>query len=359
MNIKDQTNKTAVIFGVGGQDGFYLSQLLLQHGYTVVGVVRRTSSDSLWRLKDLPRFNDLIIEKGDVTDPLCIGRLLQKYEPDEVYNLAAQSHVGTSYDQPHLTVQITGIGCLNILEAIRTFVPYARFYQAGTSEMFGNNYTETADGRKVQNEKTAFAPRSPYACAKAMAYDLVRTYREAYGLWAVCCILMNHESPYRGEDFVTRKITKHLARLYYYGEDCPKLKLGNITTVRDFGHAGDYVMAMWKAMQRDTPKDYVIGVGAAHSVRDFLYACFDYLNFQTGVIDSDQYEDLYEIDSALFRPTDVDYLQADASLAMKELDWKPRVTFDKLVAQMMEADIERTVNEAKKYVSNYTVSAVE
>ncbi len=336
-------NKVAMVMGCGGQDGYYLTQHLLAAGYKVVGLVRRSSCDALWRIRPLLNNSNLVIDKCDVTDQLNIVRTLQKYKPDLVFNLAAQSQVGTSYEQPHLTMQVTAGGCLNILEALRTVLPSARFYQAGTSEQFGNSYT-LLDGRKVQNEQTPFSPRSPYACAKQMAFDLVRTYREAYRLWAVTCILHNHESPMRAEDFVTRKITTHLAELWAYRHGIIKqyrrLKLGNIDTVRDFGHAESYTKAMLLVMQQKDPKDYVVGAGCAHSVREFLYKCLDFLGFDNAEGNH------YEIDKGLFRPTDVDFLQADSSLIQRELGWKHTWDFESLVEEMIVADCQRVCHEA-------------
>ncbi len=349
--------KRAIIFGVNGQDGSYLSELLLEKDYEVVGVHRRSSVDILERVKHVKGLN---LVEGDVTDFNSVQTILKEAYPDEVYNLSAQSHVGTSFKQPILTTEINYVGVLNILEAIRNdkyLRDRVRFYQASTSEMFGANYTEkvhsewTAERgsftqlRRYQNEETPFAPRSPYAVAKLAAHHAVNTYRESYGLHASCGILFNHESPRRGELFVTRKITKWVAEHFVantatidiapyvlYGD---KLKLGNIRAYRDWGHARDYVEAMWLMLQRETPDDYVIATGETHSVEEFLTIAFA----KVGI---NNWREFVEIDPSLYRPAEVDYLCGDPSKANQKLGWRPKISFEQLVTEMLNADVKKT-----------------
>jgi len=359
--------KTAVVFGVTGQDGSYLTDLLLSKDYRVIGVARRSSVDTTERLdKNIKNVNFTLIE-GDITDGFCVSDIINKYEPEEVYNLAAQSHVGTSFKQPTLTWDVTGGGCLNILEAIRVSprVDDIRFYQASSSEMFGKNFTLTDDG-KYQDENTAFMPQSPYAIAKLAAHHLVRNYRDSYGIHASSGILFNHESERRGENFVTRKITKWIGRflawekqnsplppsLCRFGtseEDIymprermyldmiktpifPKLRLGNLKARRDWGHAKDYVRGMWLMLQQDEPDDYVIATGETHSVEEFLEHAFRH----AGLGNWNQY--VY-IDPEFFRPAEVDYLLGNPSKARRKLGWEPEIKFRRLAELMTEADI--------------------
>lgn len=327
--------KTAIIFGVTGQDGSYLTDLLLSKDYQVVGVARRSSVDTTERLgQNIKNVNFTLVE-GDITDAFCVSDIINKFEPDEVYNLAAQSHVGTSFKQPTLTWDVTGGGCLNILEAIRVSprVNDIRFYQASSSEMFGKNFTLTEDG-KYQDENTAFMPQSPYAIAKLAAHHLVRNYRDSYGIYASSGILFNHESERRGENFVTRKITKWIGRFLASGKDenFPKLGLGNLKARRDWGHAKDYVQAMWLMLQKETADDYVVATGETHSVEDFLEYSFKY----AGLGDWDQY--VY-IDPEFFRPAEVDYLLGNPTKAAEELGWEPQIKFQELAHRMVEADI--------------------
>ena len=327
--------KTAVVFGVTGQDGSYLTDLLLSKDYRVIGVARRSSVDTTERLNQNIENTDFTIVEGDITDGFCVSDIINKYEPDEVYNLAAQSHVGTSFKQPTLTWDVTGGGCLNILEAIRVSprVDDIRFYQASSSEMFGKNFTLTDDG-KYQDEDTAFMPQSPYAIAKLAAHHLVRNYRDSYGIHASSGILFNHESERRGENFVTRKITKWIGRFVGSGrdKDFPKLGLGNLQARRDWGHAKDYVRGMWLMLQQDEPDDYVIATGETHSVEEFLEYAFEH----AGLGDWNQY--VY-IDPEFFRPAEVDYLLGNPAKAAEKLGWRPRIKFEELAQRMVEADI--------------------
>ena len=327
--------KTAIIFGVTGQDGSYLTDLLLSKDYEVVGVARRSSVDMTERLGQNIKNKNFTLVEGDITDAFCVSDIINKFEPDEVYNLAAQSHVGTSFKQPTLTWDVTGGGCLNILEAIRVSprVNDIRFYQASSSEMFGKNFTVTENG-KYQDENTAFMPQSPYAIAKLAAHHLVRNYRDSYGIYASSGILFNHESERRGENFVTRKITKWIGRFLASGKDenFPKLGLGNLKARRDWGHAKDYVEAMWLMLQKETADDYVVATGETHSVEDFLEYSFKY----AGLGDWDQY--VY-IDPEFFRPAEVDYLLGNSTKAAEELGWEPRIKFQELAHRMVEADI--------------------
>jgi len=327
--------KTAIIFGVTGQDGSYLTDLLLSKDYEVVGVARRSSVDTTERLGQNIENTNFTLVEGDITDAFCVSDIINKFEPDEVYNLAAQSHVGTSFKQPTLTWDVTGGGCLNILEAIRVSprVNDIRFYQASSSEMFGKNFTLTEDG-KYQDENTAFMPQSPYAIAKLAAHHLVRNYRDSYGIYASSGILFNHESERRGENFVTRKITKWIGRFLASGknEDFPKLGLGNLKARRDWGHAKDYVQAMWLMLQKEIADDYVVATGETHSVEDFLEYSFKY----AGLGDWNQY--VY-IDPEFFRPAEVDYLLGNPTKAAEELGWEPQIKFQELAHRMVEADI--------------------
>ena len=334
--------KTAIIFGVTGQDGSYLTDLLLSKDYRVVGVARRSSVDTTERLSQSIKNTDFTVVEGDITDAFCVSDIINKFEPDEVYNLAAQSHVGTSFKQPTLTWDVTAGGCLNILEAIRVS-PRSndiKFYQASSSEMFGKNFTLT-EGGKYQDEDTAFMPQSPYAIAKLAAHHLVRNYRDSYGIHASSGILFNHESERRGENFVTRKITKWIGRFIASGrdEDFPKLGLGNLKARRDWGHAKDYVRGMWLMLQQEEPDDYVIATGETHSVEEFLEYAFEH----AGLGDWNQY--VY-IDPKFFRPAEVDYLLGNPSKAAAKLGWEPEIKFEELAQKMVEADIDEELRRS-------------
>ena len=296
--------KTAIIFGVTGQDGSYLLELLLQKGYRVVGVTRRVSTGNTSRIAHLLNNDNFEIVEGDLIDYSSVLRIVEEVKPQEVYNLAAMSHVGTSFNQPILSIEVTCKGCLNILEVLREHSPKTRFYQASSSEMFGDSLDGVESGEPYQNESTLFNPQSPYAVAKLGAHHLTGLYRKAYGLYTSCGILFNHESERRGARFVTKKITKYIARLNYHlssggGEDAaPILALGNLDAKRDWGHAKDYVHAMWLMLQQEEPDDYVVATGETHTVRDFLKTSFDII----GVSD---YMQFVVQDPKFMRPAEV------------------------------------------------------
>ncbi|MHC4913256.1 MAG: GDP-mannose 4,6-dehydratase [Planctomycetota bacterium] len=319
--------KKALVTGITGQDGSYLAELLLKKGYEVWGVVRRSSSFHTGRIdhlyKDPHEQPRLRLVYGDLTDGGNLSAILNEIEPDEVYNLGAQSHVRVSFDTPIYTVNTDALGTLRLLEAIRGIKKPAKFYQASSSEMYGK-IVETP-----QTEKTPFYPRSPYGCAKVYAFWQTVNYREAYGLFACNGILFNHESPRRGETFVTRKITRAAARIKLGLQD--KLYLGNLDAKRDWGFAGDYVEGMWLILQHDTADDYVLATGETHSVREFLDEVFGYLDLD--------WQKYVEIDPRYYRPTEVDFLQGDASKAKKALKWEPKITFEGLAKMMADADM--------------------
>lgn len=325
--------KKAFITGITGQDGSYLAELLLNKGYEVHGLIRRSSTFNTDRIDHLYRDvheqdAKLFLHYGDLNVSGQLMDLLHSVNPDEIYHLGAQSHVRVSFDMPEYTGDITGLGTLRILEAIRKTGIKTRFYQASSSEMFGA-------APPPQNEKTMFEPRSPYAAAKVYAYYIVRNYRDAYGIFATNGILFNHESPRRGETFVTRKITRAAAQIKLGLKN--KLYLGNLEAKRDWGFAGDFVEAMWLMLQQDKPDDFVIATGETHSVREFAQKVFSKLD-----LDYNQY---VSIDPRYFRPTEVDVLLGDASKANKILKWQPKVTFDKLVDMMIEADMQLAQKE--------------
>ena len=314
--------KKALITGITGQDGSYLAKFLLNKGYKVHGLKRRTSLINTERVDSIYDNPNFELSYFDLNDSSAIWELMISYKPDEVYNLAAQSHVRVSFDIPEHTVDGIAMGTLRILNALKTVCPESRFYQASSSEMFGDNPNYPF------HEGSQLMPASPYACAKVFAHNLVRNYRESYNLHASSGILFNHESPLRGETFVTRKITLAAARIKLGLQD--KLFLGNLTAKRDWGYAGDYVEAMWKMLQHETPDDYVIATGQTHTVREFLDCVFSHAG-----LDPDKY---VEIDERLFRPQEVPYLLGDATKAKKELGWEPRIKFNELCKIMFEAD---------------------
>ncbi|MFC2002723.1 GDP-mannose 4,6-dehydratase [Chloroflexota bacterium] len=316
-------SKVALITGISGQDGSYMAELLLEKGYQVYGMIRRLSSPNLHRISHI--VDKLTLLDGDLTDQSSLDSILETVQPDEIYNLAAQSFVPTSWKQPILTGDVTGLGLARLLEAVRRKCKDAKIYQASSSEMLGL----VKEG--LQNEETRFHPRSPYACAKVFAYHLAINYRESYGIFVCNGICFNHESPRRGLEFVTRKITNSVARIYY-GLD-KQLKLGNLDSRRDWGYAGEYVKAMWLMLQMENPDDYVIASGEVHSVREFAELAFS----QVGL----NWEDHVVIDEQLYRPADVDFLQGDASKAKQNLGWKSEVMFEQLVKMMVEADLQR------------------
>ena len=319
--------KRALITGLTGQDGSYLADLLLAKGYEVHGIIRRSSSFNTGRIEHLyrdPHEPDahLFTHYGDLSDPVALTRLIYELQPAEIYHLGAQSHVRVSFDIPEYTFDVTGAGTLRLLEAIRESEVKTRFYQASSSEMFGAS-------PPPQNEQTPFHPRSPYAVAKVAAYWAAINYREAYGLFAVNGILFNHESPRRGETFVTRKITRAVARIKAGLQD--KLYMGNLDAERDWGYAPDFVEAMWMMLQADEPDDYVVATGEKHSVREALEVAFSYAG-----LDPDEH---VEIDSRYFRPSEVDALLGDPSKAREKLGWEPKVRFRELIELMVDADV--------------------
>ena len=320
---------TAFITGITGQDGAYLAKLLLEKGYQVHGMMRRSSTDTLDRLSEF--VDDIKIHQGDLLDQLSLVRLLDEIEPTEVYNLAAQSFVPTSWSQPILTGETTGLGVTRVLEAIRQVNPQIRMYQASSSEMFGK-VQETP-----QTESTPFYPRSPYGVAKVYGYWITINYRESYDLFASNGILFNHESPLRGLEFVTRKITDGVARIKLGVQD--QLLLGNLDARRDWGFAGDFVNAMWLMLQADTPGDFVVATGEQHSVREFCEIAFGTVGLNL--------EDYVGIDPRFYRPAEVETLLGDPSKARTELGWEPQVTFEQLVTMMVEEDLHRVEREIK------------
>ena len=324
--------KTAIITGVTGQDGSYLSELLLEKEYNVIACHRRSSTNNLNRINHLlsnPRYK---LTEFDLTDPSGVTQTVNKYQPDEFYNLAAQSHVGTSFKQPSTTFEINSIGVTNILEAIRHHSPHTKLYQASTSEMFGRNYSSEKDGKKYQNENTEMLPQSPYGVSKLASHNMVEIYRSAYGLFACCGILFNHESARRGENFVTRKITNYIGKLAR-GETNEPLKLGNLEAHRDWGHAKDYVRAMWMMLQNSEAEDFVIATGETHSVQEFLDLAFKSVQLNP--------EEHVKIDPDLFRPAEVDYLCGDATLAKEKLGWVPNMNFNDLIEDMVKSDVQK------------------
>jgi len=336
--------KKALITGVTGQDGSYLVELLLKKGYQVWGIVRRSSSFNTGRIdhlyKDLHEHPKLRLMYGDLTDGSNLSAIISEIKPDEVYNLGAQSHVRVSFDMPIYTADTDALGTLRLLEAIRSSDRPVRFYQASSSEMYGK-VLETP-----QTEKTPFYPRSPYGCAKVYSFWQTVNYREAYGLFTCNGILFNHESPRRGETFVTRKITRAATRIKLGLQD--KLYLGNLDAKRDWGFAGDYVEAMWLMLQHDKPDDYVVATGESYSVREFLAEVF-------GCLDLD-WQEYVEIDPRYFRPSEVDHLQGDASKVRKVLKWEPKVTFKELARMMTEADMK--IAEHEKIIEDHQEAAL-
>jgi GDPmannose 4,6-dehydratase len=336
--------KKALITGITGQDGSYLAEFLLSKGYEIHGLIRRASTFNTDRIDHLYKdFHDpqarVYLHYGDLTVSGALTDLLQEIKPDEIYHLGAQSHVRVSFDMPEYTGDVTGLGTVRLLEAMRNTGIKARFYQASSSEMFGA-------APPPQDETTPFRPQSPYAAAKVYAYYIVRNYRDAYQLFAANGILFNHESPRRGETFVTRKITHAAARIKLGLQD--KLYLGNLEAKRDWGFAGDYVEAMWLMLQQDRPDDYVIATGETHSVREFAEKVFEKLGLD--------YQKYVAIDSRYFRPTEVDALLGDASKARNALGWRPKVGFEELIAMMVAADLEIAKKEKTLVDAGYACS---
>lgn len=324
-------SKRALITGITGQDGSYLAEFLLEKGYEVYGLTRRLSTPNYARIAHiLPSIHLLT---GDLLDQASLMVALEKARPDEVYNLAAMSHVGTSFSQPVATGEYNGLGAVKMLDATWRHNEKTRFYQASTSELFGNASVTP------QDEQTPFHPRSPYGIAKLYAHTSVVNYREAYGMFACAGILFNHESPRRGLDFVTRKITDGVARIKHGLQD--KITLGNLGVARDWGFAGDYVQAMWLMLQQERPDDYVIAMGETHLLEDFVETACDYAGLERPWLE------YVHVDQALYRPADVTYLKGDASKAKRVLGWRPRMSFNELVATMVENDLRRVENEIK------------
>lgn len=336
--------KKAFLTGINGQTGSYLAELLLDKGYEVYGIIRRTSSFNTKKIDHI--LDKLHLHYGDVTDPISISDLISKIQPDEIYNLAAQSHVQVSFEIPYYTAQVDAIGTLNILEAIKNHCPTAKVLQASTSELFGK-VQETP-----QKETTPFYPRSPYGVAKLYGYWIVKNYREAYNLFACNSICFNHTSPRRGITFVTRKITSELVRIHF-GEN-KTLKLGNLDAKRDWGHAKDYVVGMHAMLQQDVPEDFVLATGEAHSVREFVEIVSNQLGYEIGWdgegIEEKGYDKktgqlLVEIDPKYFRPSEVEFLLGDATKAKEKLGWEPKIKFNELIIDILNSDIE----QYKKY----------
>ena len=334
--------KAALITGVTGQDGAYLSKLLLEKGYKVYGLLARRSSDTTWRLRYLGIQDDITYIEGDLTDQSSLIRGLSHFPVDEVYNLGAQSFVATSWMQPVLTGYVTGLGAVNLLEAIRLTNPKTRYYQASTSEMFGKIQ------EPVQNEQTPFYPRSPYGVAKLYAHWMTVNYRESFGMHASSGILFNHESPLRGIEFVTRKITDAVARIKQGVQK--ELRLGNLEAKRDWGFAGDYVDAMWRILQQPEPEDYVVGTGRTTSVREFCRLAFAHVGLN--------YEKYVTIDPRFQRPAEVDVLLSDPAKAKQKLGWKATTSLETLVSMMVDADMERVALERSSSVQAYSCAAV-
>ena len=322
-------SKSALITGITGQDGAYLAQLLLEKGYEVHGLIARRSSDTLWRLRELGIEGEVRLVSGDMIDLSSLVRALENSQATEVYNLAAQSFVATSWEQPLLTAQVTGMAVANILEAVRLANPDARFYQASTSEMFGLTQAEH------QDETTPFYLRSPYGVAKLYGHWMTVNYRESFKMHATSGILFNHESPLRGLEFVTRKVTDAVARIKLGKQK--ELRLGNIDARRDWGFAGDYVEAMWLMLQQPVPDDYVIATGHTTTVRDMCRRAFEHVGLK--------YEDHLVIDQKFYRPAEVEVLLGDPAKAKAKLNWEARTTLEQLIAMMVEADLKRVARE--------------
>lgn len=339
--------KRALITGITGQDGSYLAELLLGKGYEVHGLIRRASTFNTERIDHL--YEDpheagarFFLHHGDLTDGTALRRIIERTKPDELYNLAAQSHVRVSFDEPEFTADVVGMGTLRLLECLRDYVEHSgsavRFYQAGSSEMYGA-------ASAPQSERTPFYPRSPYAASKVAAHWYCVNYREAYGLFICNGILFNHESPRRGETFVTRKVTRAVGRIRHGLQE--KLYLGNLDAKRDWGFAGDYTEAMWLMLQQPAPDDYIVATGESHSVLEFVERAFEYAGLN--------WKDYVETDPRYFRPTEVDHLQGDASKAKRVLGWRPRVDFDTLVRMMVDSDSESALREQTLLSAGHTI----
>ncbi|OUW74368.1 MAG: GDP-mannose 4,6-dehydratase [Pelagibacteraceae bacterium TMED216] len=325
--------KKAFLTGITGQDGYYLTKLLLEKDYEVSGIIRRASSFNTSRIDPLiskySKENRLNLYYSDLIDSSSLNNLISSIMPDEVYNLAAQSHVAVSFENPIYTIEANNLGTISLLEAIKNIDNNIRFYQASSSEMFGGEQEE------MLNEDSPFVPKSPYAVSKVFSYHMTKVYRESYGMFATNGILFNHESPHRGETFVTRKITRAVGRIAVGIQS--KITLGNIEASRDWGFAGDYVEAMWKILNHDKPDDWVIATGESHTIKEFLELAFQHVNLN--------YEDFIEVSEKYYRPNEVGYLLGDPKKAMNKLGWKPRTNFKELVTMMLENDIEIAKSE--------------
>lgn len=371
--------KTALVTGATGMDGSYLLELLLDKGYKIYGLMRRSSVDTTERIRHLIDNPNLEIITGDITDSCLMYKLVSDIKPDEVYNLAAMSHVGVSFSNPVSTFEIDTLGCLYLLEAIRLYSPNTKIVQASTSELFGSNYDKITFGNEIikfQNEKTHFEPNSPYAVAKLAAHNLIRVYRDSYKIHANASIAFNHEGSRRTPTFVTRKITRYVAALYNYlnvpnhhhtelqifkermevstntFNEVPKLRLGNIYSSRDWSHAKDIVYGQWLMLQQEKPDDFVFASEEAHTVEEFLKKSFKYVGIK-------DYKKYIEIDENLFRPNEVEYLRGDASKAQKVLGWKPSVSFDDLIEEMIDYDVKSLQTERLNYVQKATLQKIE
>lgn len=369
-------NRTAIVTGVTGQDGSWLSELLLDKDYTVYGLKRRNSTNNLWRIKDCLKNKNFILEEGDIIDPCFMSNFIRRVGADELYNLAAMSHVGESFKQPSYTFDVNFKGVLYILEAIKEYSPHTRVYHAGSSEEFGSNYTEEKDGKRFQDENTPLSSNSPYGLSKIASRSLINLYRKSYGIWCCAGYLFNHETSRRGEEFVTRKITKwlgefKLALSKHYSQDYnfepflsnvyklldfkreeqyivgphnfvyPKLSLGNIKSYRDWSDARDMVRGMWMMLQRDEPEDFVLGSGETRSVEDFCRISF------SSALQVDNWEDYIYINPEFFRPCEVEYLRANPYRANNVLGWKPMISFDEMVNEMVKADLKAAESDRK------------
>lgn len=326
--------KKALITGIIGQDGPYLAKLLLKKDYEVYGLIRRHTNPNFSNLDYLGITNDIEYVNGDMTDEGSLTNIIKTIRPDEVYNLAAQSFVGASWDQSKVTTEINSLGVLYLLNAIKDYCPRAKFYQASTSEMFGNSSNKNG----IQTEETPFHPRSPYAISKLYAHWMAINFKESYGMFCSSGILFNHESPIRGKEFVTRKITDGVARIKLGLQK--KIKLGNLDSKRDWGFAGDYVEAMWLMLQQKDPDNYIVSTGKTHSIRDFLDAAFGYVKIKN-------WKKYVGLDPRFKRPAELFVLQGRSTKARKKLGWKPKINFKQLVEMMMEADLKRIEEEIK------------
>tara|TARA_B100000686_G_C16738781_1_gene945291 strand:+ start:366 stop:1412 length:1047 start_codon:yes stop_codon:yes gene_type:complete len=348
--MKEKKVKTAFLTGITGQDGSYLAELLLSKGYEVHAIVRRSSIFNTYRIDHILDDPNLHTYYGDLSDSSNLNRLLRNIQPNEVYNLGAQSHVGVSFNVPEYTAEVDGIGAIRLLDAIRDSEIDCKFYQASTSELFGG-----IPGTEPQNEKTPFYPKSPYGAAKLYAYWVTVNYRESYNMFATNGILFNHESPRRGENFVTKKISKAVARIYQKKQDL--IKLGNLDSLRDWGHAKDFVEATWLILQQEIPEDFVIATGESHTVREFVELAFKEVGIEIAWegkgleeigVDINSGSKLVEIDEQHFRPSEVEVLLGDPSKAKEKLNWKPKINFQELVSTMVQYDLNNTFYGGKE-----------